>query len=1177
MLNGGSGTDGADRAFQPCVEMMLFRLMELELELEQIMLRLGAGYNGGKEEIDALSYRDESSINEEGINAISIPAHLHQVLLGPRTKAFMANPAARPAVERTVEANDKSTICADCGASTTITGSLANTTDVVEKETIVDMAESGARMKATHTCMKTYFLRNRTGELVTITTPALYVRNIHQDLLSGKACNRAKIRIILDMDQDIAGLYPLDENNQPHIEESIPFISEPTDLFLLKIETMDWRRFHELNGYDLWHRRMMHCPNRNIRESIPFTKGMEKLLKYRYDHNEKCPGCMIGKSCRQDVPGPAKRADRPLGKVTFDLIISTITSVEGYNAAALFVDDHTGRRWLYGCKTKDEALDASKRWMAEISDLRAKYPLLVVMRDNAGENKSKEICDYFTSMEVANRFSTAYEQHQDGLSESGVKSLFLLVRSAMAESGLAGKYWFCAANCAKDCRNAMYVDRIKNSPWGLMYGEKRDVSKFRPFGCRAWMFLNKDRREKGKTAPRAVEVVNLGFASDLNTSSYKVLIKETGQILTSNQLEFDEGFFPYRKEELVAKLGDMDEEIDILYRASAPIRWLEYDPSLPLATFKKVDMGSGRQLILQSPTDSNAYLKIDQETFFKNLLATTTVHEKAMLVVGPLQTRIKGLPDHIDASRPPKNFRDAMQREDSQEWAEALDKEYMGFKQRGVFELVPLQKGTKLMGMTTRWEYKVTNGTFEKRKVRLCAMGNQQVAGVHFNESDLYAPVLKAHEVRLLVAIAAQRGATMYKYDTSQAFLYGDVDEELYARAPDWWPELVPEGHCLRLRKNIYGTRQAARAWHLRLSTWMEENEYLPVNNEKTIFMKWEGQEFILIGVFVDDFSAIPTTQKLKIEFETLYAKEFDMTGGTPMESFLGLEVEQGNDGISLHLDTYIQELIDEYRLIHRKFIKPKTVPMSPGVVLDSTDCPELPDPVKQKLFRSMVAKVQFAAYWTRFDISYPAAQLARFCASAGPSHWAALTHLIGYLIHRPSLKIKYWKGVGGGLDGFADSDWGNSVSRKSTTGLVARYNRTPILWRSRMQKTVALSSAESEYYSASEMAVEMIYLRNLLDNMRFAAGDNTTVFEDNTACIEWSNHIMGGRERAKHIDIRKHFAHEAVQNGHIRLIKIPTEFQLADLLTKGLNRRKFERCLYSLLGEDPPLAGGTT
>ena len=85
-----------------------------------------------------------------------------------------------------------------------------------------------------------------------------------------------------------------------------------------------------------------------------------------------------------------------------------------------------------------------------------------------------------------------------------------------------------------------------------------------------------------------------------------------------------------------------------------------------------------------------------------------------------------------------------------------------------------------------------------------------------------------------------------------------------------------------------------------------------------------------------------------------------------------------------------------------------------------------------------MVARMQFAVYWTRFDISYTTAQLARFCASAGQSHWAALTHLIGYLIHRPSLKITYWKGANGGLDGFTDSDWGNNVSRKPTTALMA-------------------------------------------------------------------------------------------------------------------------------------------
>ncbi len=85
------------------------------------------------------------------------------------------------------------------------------------------------------------------------------------------------------------------------------------------------------------------------------------------------------------------------------------------------------------------------------------------------------------------------------------------------------------------------------------------------------------------------------------------------------------------------------------------------------------------------------------------------------------------------------------------------------------------------------------------------------------------------------------------------------------------------------------------------------------------------------------------------------------------------------------------------------------------------------------------------------------------------------------------------------------------------------------------MQNSIALSTAEAEYYSASEIAVEIIYLRNLIRNMGLPQENDTPVYEDNTACIESGNHIIGGRERAKHIDNRKHFAHEAIQNHHIR------------------------------------------
>ncbi len=86
-----------------------------------------------------------------------------------------------------------------------------------------------------------------------------------------------------------------------------------------------------------------------------------------------------------------------------------------------------------------------------------------------------------------------------------------------------------------------------------------------------------------------------------------------------------------------------------------------------LGTFKRVKMGSDRHLILQSPTEPNAYLNIEQETFFANLMATTSVHQKAMMAVEPLSlTRAKGLPDYIDPTRPPKSFRYEMQREDAQ-------------------------------------------------------------------------------------------------------------------------------------------------------------------------------------------------------------------------------------------------------------------------------------------------------------------------------------------------------------------------------------------------------------------------------------------------------------------------------------------------------------------------------
>ena len=134
------------------------------------------------------------------------------------------------------------------------------------------------------------------------------------------------------------------------------------------------------------------------------------------------------------------------------------------------------------------------------------------MRDNAKENSSKAICDFSTLISVKNYYSAGYEPWQDGLAEASIKSTIMLVKCGITDSGLGARFWFSAATNGKDCRNATYKHRIRNTPYGLLHGEKKDLSKCRPFRCRAYMHLTKAQHEKGEDALRAVEAVNLGFA-----------------------------------------------------------------------------------------------------------------------------------------------------------------------------------------------------------------------------------------------------------------------------------------------------------------------------------------------------------------------------------------------------------------------------------------------------------------------------------------------------------------------------------------------------------------------------------------------------------------------------------------------------------------------------------------
>jgi hypothetical protein len=163
---------------------------------------------------------------------------------------------------------------------------------VTERVVPIQTAQGGTVMLTTHVCLKTYFVRDRTGELRPITTKTYIVKNLKHDLLSGKGLNKAGYRIILDEDPEESGVFAVQPDGKVCKSKSFPFMSEHSSLFYLKTERFTTQDFEKISGFELWHRRLAHSSNRNIRDTINHSIGLEDLKTKKFYSHEKCPSCM---------------------------------------------------------------------------------------------------------------------------------------------------------------------------------------------------------------------------------------------------------------------------------------------------------------------------------------------------------------------------------------------------------------------------------------------------------------------------------------------------------------------------------------------------------------------------------------------------------------------------------------------------------------------------------------------------------------------------------------------------------------------------------------------------------------------------------------------------------------------------------------------------------------------
>ncbi|GJW07172.1 putative ribonuclease H-like domain-containing protein [Tanacetum coccineum] len=462
------------------------------------------------------------------------------------------------------------------------------------------------------------------------------------------------------------------------------------------------------------------------------------------------------------------------------------------------------------------------------------------------------------------------------------------------------------------------------------------------------------------------------------------------------------------------------------------------------------------------------------------------------------------------------------------DWVDAMQEEMQQFINQQVWKLVPLPDGKHAIG--TKWILKNkrdARGIVVRNKARLVAQGHRQEEGIDYDE--VFAPVARIEAIRLFLAFASYMGFLVYQLDVKSAFLYGEIEEEVYVTQPKGFEDPYFPKHVYRVVKALYGLHQAPRAWYARLSAFLLQHNYRRGTIDKTLFIKKDSRDILLVQVYVDDIIFGSTNKAWCDEFEVLMKGEFEMSAMGEMTFFLGLQVKQLPDGIFISQDKYVKDMLTKFDM---ESVRTATTPYEAAKtkLKDETD-----PPVNVHLYRSMIGSLMYLTA-SRPDIMFAVSACSRHQVTPLTSHLNAVKKIFKYLKGQPKLGLWYPKDSPFQLEAYSDSDYaGSHGDRKSTTGGCQFLGRRLISWQCKKQTIVATSSTEAEYVAAASCCAQVLWIQNQLLDYGFNFM-NTKIFIDNqsTICIV-KNPVF--HQRTKHIEIRHHFIRDANEKNLIQVV----------------------------------------
>ena len=471
-----------------------------------------------------------------------------------------------------------------------------------------------------------------------------------------------------------------------------------------------------------------------------------------------------------------------------------------------------------------------------------------------------------------------------------------------------------------------------------------------------------------------------------------------------------------------------------------------------------------------------------------------------------------------------------------------------------LFKWTNIPKGRR--PVKNKWIFDIKrDGRF---KARMVAFGYSQVGGVDFTQ--VFSPVVNDVTFRIMLLAKMIWKLQSYLFDVETAFLLGDLEEKIYMDCPQGI-ECQPDD-CVLLHKSIYGLVQSARQFNKFWNKLMTKLGFKVSPADPCLFSRGTGSNMLLICLYVADGFACGKEQTLQKFFEEIKQEKLAITIEKSMGDYLSCEVKFNAEMTKAwlgqpHLIKKLEKVFGEEVAGVKQFKTPGTPNF--GIIRPTSEDQKC-NPELQTRYRSGVGMLLYLVKHSRPDIANTVRELTKCMDGCTPAAYKEMLRLIKFVLDSKTLGLKLqpkafeestfkWN-----LVMFSDSDWaGDKENRRSISGFIMFLCGVPIVWRSKQQTTVALSSSEAEFIAISDAVKEILFVLQILNSVGIQVHQPVIVRVDNMGAIFMSENSTSS-VRTRHIDTRYHFVRELVEGKIIEIVFVKTAENLADGFTKNVN-----------------------